>query len=236
MANNGTAPVTLTSLLLEAGPFGAVSWNSDGGGTVLPPGQPKSLVTELPEPLCLPDGSNRPASELTARLELAGEGPDTAAAPVSDDFGVLDRNLHEYCLEQPVRAIAAVELLPELHSNGAGSATIFLAITPAAEPSDLGATKVLRIERILGTTLLAADPAAPWPEGLQVRAGDPPRTLQLQVRPARCDPHAVAEDKVGTLLPLMVDVGGVKGTIKAAARPELKGAIHDFVSAACLPG
>ncbi|MFD8237495.1 hypothetical protein ACFV20_37220, partial [Streptomyces sp. NPDC059696] len=59
------------------------------------------------------------------------------------------------------------------------------------------------------------------------------QVVPLRIRPARCDPHAVAEDKVGTLLPLKVTVGKRNGLLKVAAPTELKGRIYDFVTAAC---
>ena len=81
-----------------------------------------------------------------------------------------------------------------------------LLITPrAAGPA--GEAASLTIVRVEGTPLLAEDPAVPWPGGVAVRAGGDVREIRLGIRPARCDPHAVAEDKVGTLLPLRVTVG-----------------------------
>ncbi|MCY1242619.1 hypothetical protein D9M72_555900 [compost metagenome] len=59
------------------------------------------------------------------------------------------------------------------------------------------------------------------------------RELSLRIRPARCDPHAVAEDKVGTLLPLRVDAGGRQGVLKVAAGAVLKARIYEFATAAC---
>lgn len=234
--NNSPGPVTVASVILDSGLFaGPVAWKADGDGTVLPPGQPKSLVTELPEPACAgPEGSTS-VPTLAARLELRGLGPVDATS-VTDPFGVLERNRAEQCLTESVKAIAAVELLPELQPGATGTATLRLAITPVAGDSVAPVPAELVIERVLETTLLAADPVAPWPEGIHVRPGDKPKTFTLQVRPARCDPHAVAEDKVGTLLPLAVSVGGQSGIIKVAAGQELKGAIHDFVSTACMPG
>jgi hypothetical protein len=53
------------------------------------------------------------------------------------------------------------------------------------------------------------------------------------VRPARCDPHAVAEDKVGTLLPVELEVGGATGVVKVAAPPALRADLYRFVAVAC---
>ena len=75
----------------------------------------------------------------------------------------------------------------------------------------------LTINGVGETTLLAEAPQAPWPHSVALRAGGPPVELRLGIRPARCDPHAVAEDKVGTLLPLRVSVAGREGVLKIDA-------------------
>lgn len=89
------------------------------------------------------------------------------------------------------------------------------------------------MDRVSGTPLIAEDPARPWPVGVEVRTGGPPAELHLSIRPARCDPHAVAEDKVGTLLPLHITVAGRSGIFKVDAGAELRPRIYDFVTAAC---
>lgn len=236
VTNNGPAPKTVTSVILDSGLYaGPVVWTSDGGGTVLPPGQPKSLVTELPEPECGNAESGSPAPDLVARLQLNGS-EQVQEATVSDAFGVLERNRAEHCLGLAVQEIAAVELLPGLQLEDPQVATLRLAITPRPRQPEAAGGPGLTIERILETTLLAGAGPAPWPEGMHIRTGDEQQIFLLPVRPARCDPHAVAEDKVGTLLPLEVSVNGQSGTIKVAAGAELKGAIHDFVGAACASG
>ncbi len=59
------------------------------------------------------------------------------------------------------------------------------------------------------------------------------REVRLGIRPARCDPHAVAEDKVGTLIPLRVTVAGRDGVLKVGAGAQLRGRIYDFITSAC---
>jgi hypothetical protein len=91
----------------------------------------------------------------------------------------------------------------------------------------------LVIDRIEETTLLAEAGQAPWPRSVTVRAGGAPAQVRLGIRPSRCDPHAVAEDKVGTLLPLQVRVAGREGILKIDAGSQLRARIYDFVTKAC---
>ena len=91
----------------------------------------------------------------------------------------------------------------------------------------------MTIASIAGTTLVAESAESPWPRNIRIVQGAPRIELRLRIRPARCDPHAVAEDKVGTLLPLNVSVGGREGQLKIAAGTALRGQIYDFVTSAC---
>jgi hypothetical protein len=150
----------------------------------------------------------------------------------ADPFGVLTRNHAELCLSRDAGRVAAFGLSPDLEvAPDARTAVVVLTVTPKAPAT--GAIRELAVERIDGTTLLAAAPDSPWPTDVTVTAGTAPTEFRLRIRPARCDAHAVAEDKVGTLLPVVVNVGGREGILKVAAGPALKGQIHDFVTAAC---
>jgi hypothetical protein len=149
---------------------------------------------------------------------------------------VLDRNNAEMCLAQAAAAVAGLRLEPELEvSADKRSAVLTLAITPRSIPGAVnpGAMGTLTINRIDGTTLLEEDQSGPWPRSVSVHAGGANQRFRLGIRPARCDPHAVADDKVGTLLPLRVSVGGRDGVLKIDAGALLRGRIHDFVSTAC---
>ena len=47
--------------------------------------------------------------------------------------------------------------------------------------------------------------------------------LELPLVPFRCDPHAVQEDKRGTIFTLDVATGGQTGVVNLAAPEEMKG-------------
>jgi hypothetical protein len=161
--------------------------------------------------------------------EFAPEQTLTAADP----YGVLTRNNAEMCLAAAADAVAGFRLDPGLEVSADGrTAVVRLLITPreAGPGAEAGSLAVVRID---GTTLLAEDTAVPWPRAVSVRAGGESYEYRLGIRPARCDPHAVAEDKVGTLLPLRVMAAGRDGVLKVDAGPLLRGRIYDFVTTAC---
>jgi hypothetical protein len=227
--------------------FGApVTWAAPTGGIELPPGQAKSLPAPLPAPVCgspaaarsEPGATSGAAGDARVSLRLAtaggtAPGPAAADATAADPFGVLARNNAEMCLAMEASAVATIRLAPELEVAADGrTAVVRLLVTPHAASGTAGAA-VLVIDRIGETTLLAEAPVAPWPREVTLRAGGPPVELRLGIRPARCDPHAVAEDKVGTLLPLQVRVADREGVLKVGAGGKLRGRIYDFVTTAC---
>ncbi|CAN7385271.1 hypothetical protein [Arthrobacter sp. LjRoot14] len=245
VSNTGSVPVSVLSAEVSTPLFPAgTAWQAPPEGTEVPPGQTKSLPARLPAPACGHPGIDEPQSAEGAR---AGPGSSPAEVtvsvrqgsataqerlPAADPFGVLARNHSELCFAQDAGQIADMGLAPELEVSADGrTAVVRLRVTPRA--AGAGGSRTLTIERIEGTTLLAEAPESPWPRGITVAAGTAPRELSLRIRPARCDPHAVAEDKVGTLLPLRVDAGGRQGVLKVAAGAVLKARIYEFATAAC---
>ena len=248
LTNNTAGPLTVLSAGVASPLFsGTIEWQPTPGGIELPPGQTKILPAQLRAPEC---GLRTAPADQGAAVELrvAGSGgppPDTTVpattvptttVPAADPYGVLERNNAEMCLAQAAAAVAGVRLEPELDvSVDQRSAVLTLVITPRSIPgaANPGAMGTLTINRIDGTTLLEEDQSAPWPRSVSVLAGGASQRFRLGIRPARCDPHAVADDKVGTLLPLRVSVGGRDGVLKIDAGALLRGRIHDFVSTAC---
>ncbi|MFJ5957357.1 hypothetical protein ACIQC5_15540 [Paenarthrobacter sp. NPDC092416] len=232
LTNTSDTPLTVTAARLDSALFdGEIVWTPANGSLELPPRQPKSVPVPLPPAACEP----APSGPIAAAVQYSAP-PDQnsreAKVEATDPFGVLTRNSDELCLASEAAAIASVVLDPGLEVAPDGStAVVRLVITPAA--TSAGSPQSLTIESIDGTTLLAEVPADPWPRNLTVPSGAVQQEVALRIRPARCDPHAVAEDKVGTLLPLRIQVGERHGLLKIAAPNDLRGRIYDFVTAAC---
>ncbi|WP_258073952.1 hypothetical protein [Arthrobacter sp. Y81] len=236
LSNTSSVRVTVLAADVSSTLFPAgAAWQAGPEGTEVPPGQTKSLPARLPAPSCQSPAEDAGARTVPAEATVSvrqGSKTSTVQMVAADPFGVLARNYEELCLARDAGSVAVFRLAPDLEvAADARTAVVRLTVTP--NEAGTGTIRELTIERIDGTTLLAAPPDSPWPSGVRVAAGTGPAEFRLRVRPARCDPHAVAEDKVGTLLPLLVNVGGREGTLKVAAGPALKGQIHDFVTAAC---
>ncbi|WP_254455291.1 hypothetical protein [Paenarthrobacter ureafaciens] len=233
LTNTSGSPVTVSGVDLRSGLFQqAITWRPENGQLELPPNQPKSLPASLPEPRCGSHTGEPPAT--TIHYARAINEQRQLSTGANDSFGVLQRNSDELCLAKEAAAVASIALAPELDVAPDGrTAVVRLVITPyrTATPN-----QTLVIESIGGTTLLAEQPSDPWPRDVAITAAADARVLSLRVRPARCDPHAVAEDKVGTLLPLNVAIGNRQGALKVPAPADLRGRIRDFVTAACSAG
>ena len=91
------------------------------------------------------------------------------------------------------------------------------------------------IDRVLGTTLLTAEDGTDWPlgaRGRDRRRAD--QTISLAVRPARCDAHAIADDKRGTILPFEITTSdGRTGRIDRSSGDTLKAELYDYVTERC---
>ena len=238
LTNTTAGAVTVLAAGLTSPLFaGTIEWPATPGGIELPPGQTKILRAQLRAPECGIQTAG-PGEGAVVELQLSGTrgtGP-AATLPASDPYGVLARNNVELCLAQAAAAVAGIRLEPELEvSADAQSAVLGLTITPRSTPGAVnpGSTGTLTINWIEGTTLLDEDRAAPWPRSVSVLPGGASQHYRLGIRPARCDPHAVADDKVGTLLPLRVSAAGRDGILKIDAGAELRGRIYEFVTAAC---
>jgi len=69
---------------------------------------------------------------------------------------------------------------------------------------------------------------------LTVDAASSPSTIRLLVVPARCDPHAVAEDKRGTFFPLEVQTSeGASGRIYVPVSDEVRASLYEFFGDYC---
>jgi hypothetical protein len=241
LTNNSSRTITVQAAGLATPLFAAgIGWRASPDGAGIPAGQAKSLPAHLTAANCAAGtGTGSPGTgaqvpvSVTVRLSPGGA---QESLPATDPFGVLLRNNTEQCLARDAGSVAAIGLGPALDISGDGQGALLrLSIRPSVRtpPEQQSGASRLVIERIDGTPLLAEDPARPWPLNLTVDAGGSAQELELGIRPARCDPHAVAEDKVGTVIPLRIRVGARTGVLKIAADRDLRGRILDFVTAAC---
>ncbi|MBT1004109.1 hypothetical protein KIH31_16095 [Paenarthrobacter sp. DKR-5] len=226
LTNTAASPLAVLAASLEADSNdGTMTWPPDPGGAEIPPGQTLSLPLALSASRC---ASTTTAATAQVRIR-DGARQQTLLLPAADPHNVLDRNRSEDCVARAVAAVAAVAFTDELTvSADGGSARLHLGIRPA------GGDGSFTVTHIASTPLLS--PAGMWPVGWSVAGSSPPRTLDLGIVPARCDAHALAEDKVGTVFRFTVRAGSTQGVMLVPASPLLKTRLYGFVAAACRRG
>lgn len=138
------------------------------------------------------------------------------------------------CLHQNLDATVAIATARVESDGTVGSpGRLIFSLTPA------GGDHTATLDTVRSTILISLlDPAGTHVEAIplaQALSGaDEPRELSFPIAPAgRCDPHAVAEDKVGTLFPIEVTVDGVSGRVRLPSSQEFRGQVYAFVESYC---
>ncbi len=228
--SNGTdAPLTVTRAALDSSRFATPAvWDRP---QVVPAGAARDLRVQLTEPVCGEPVEDSVVLEFTLDDGRTG----TATLVPSDETGRLDAINAEDCLGEAVAAIAtiaaadAVEWMP----GARAPATLDLIVTPTGAPG------TLTVNFAKGTVLLSLVDAT----GVEVYdlpvdelfdSGSGPGVIRLSIIPARCDPHAVAEDKRGTFFPLEVETSlGAAGRIYVPVSDEVRSSLYEFFGDYC---
>ncbi|ANC32178.1 hypothetical protein [Isoptericola dokdonensis] len=166
----------------------------------------------------------------TAAASAAASGIEVEV-PVTDPLGRLAAVHAEVCAERLVATGARLEVggveAAEVEGRGGGRAAglrVTVVVTPVVGGPDV------QVVHVTGTTLLTpAGGATTWSGDAVVPADG---VVVLDALPARCDPHAVGEDKRGTFLPVVATVDGAEQPVvylpmTDAGRAAVYDAIHD---------
>jgi len=193
------------------------------GGTV-------NVRVQLPEMAC--DAPAGAESVATLELETGGTAR-TVTAPAAEVFPFLADLYRRECVAQAVTGVADIALSAFTPSAAGSAATLELSIEPKP-----GADAGVALTGIRETNLLTftgvRDGALPLDVPLAGAATA--QTIALPVLPSRCDPHAVQEDKRGTVFTIDVAVDGAPGQFTLAADAEMRGRILAWVTAWCGAG
>jgi hypothetical protein len=166
---------------------------------------------------------------LTYRL---GDGPVTVSTgPADDVYGAIGLIADRDCAQTTLSTAADVTVgTPSVDGRGMDS-VLRLPVTMAPT----GKASGVRFAGFESTVLFrqTADSAADV--SVPLDAGDPTTTQVLAVVPTRCDPHALAEDKVGTLFGVRVRATGLAGDAEfyLPLTQAQRTALHDFFGTHC---
>jgi len=222
--NRGENPLTIARATLASTYFEVpLVWAGESPSTVLP-GRALDLRVAIPGVLCDADS---PGAAVT--LELADAVVELVP---TDPYDLVERLHRNACHVSTVAAVAALtaERLVNPPSLPA-AAELVVSVQPT------GATGVIVLESVLGTTLLSpSSGGVGLPELVldQSISAEGPLEVRIPIVPNRCDAHALAEDKVGTRIPLIVTAAdGTTGRITLAASDDLREQMYSYYSAYC---
>lgn len=194
VTNTSASPATLTGASFTSPVLdGPADWAAPRPAT-LAPGRTVDLPVFLPALRCV-DGIHAPEATLTV------DGTATTF-PVDDRLDVLSAAGATACDEEELSSVVRVSAAA-VTAGPDGTIALRLAVEPAQNGDGTAELVALR-----GTVLLRFAEGAEAPLGTVVAVGDPSSSIDVAVVPQRCDAHAIAEDKVGTLFDLVARVDG----------------------------
>lgn len=235
VANTSSADLRVLEATLTSDQFAAAAtWDARERGTLVRAGSTVDLPVTVPTAAC---GSGDPVHRVTLEFETADGDRAVTEVEVVERFDQLVQLRAQDCLAASVAAVATFTLAqePTVQEHG-GTRMIALPLTVAPTGSD-GSVLV----RSMSSTVLlsfADRETGAATDGVvldrTVVGSAPSSTITLLLLPARCDPHVVTEDKVGTVFAIAVSApDGGSGTMLVRADDAVKAAIYDAIAELC---
>lgn len=192
----------------------------EGRTSRVPPGGTVDVRVQLPPMAC--DGDE---GSMTVLLDLGDAAVERSLPDGLDVIGPL----HEReCLAARVTDAAALSFASFEPSPPGVPASLVLSVEPSGDGSvefrGIQTTNLLTFEGTAGDTYLL---------GLEISPSSEATTVALPLVPFRCDPHAVQEDKRGTVFTLEIALDGEPGEIELAAPEDMRGRMLTWVADWC---
>ena len=201
--------------------------------STIAPGRTVGIRVQLPDVAC----DHEIAAGATVKPKVIfdyslGDASGLAVAGIDDPLDFVGP-LHERdCRAQAVEDAAHVSFTDFDPSPPGEPATLVLGVAPTGRGeallSGIQTTNLITFGDAGGATIET------YPIGMEVLEDSAGMTeVHLPIVPLRCDPHAVQEDKRGTIFDVEVEVDGVPGEIELAASEDLRGEILTWVADWC---
>jgi len=197
--------------------------------STLAPGAVADVRVQLADVAC--DAPDEAEATVTLHYRWGDDDADAVAtAPIVDAVPFVAALHANECLQVEAEQSARIAFGRFTPSPPGEPAALELVVTPA---EGIGALRILGIrETNLLTTPDVEDSVHPLDID-QTGADRSAVTVELPILPARCDAHAVQEDKRGTVFRVLVEVDGRAGSFDLAATPEMRGEILGWIAEWC---
>ncbi len=208
---------------------GAVSRVATRDSTIAP-GRSVGIRVQLPPVAC--EDVDRDASPVIEFAYTLGDTGGQAIAEIEDPLGFIPPLHERECRVVLLSAAADVAFTAFAPSPAGEPATHELTVTPTGA----GGAGIRSIQTTNLLTFAAGngDTADAHALDVELVAGETaPVIVPLPLVPLRCDPHAVQEDKRGTIFDLEIEIDGEPGEIELAASEDLRGRILTWVAQWC---
>lgn len=220
VTNTSTSSATVTAASLFSPVLEVpADWDAERP-TTLAPGRTVDLPVLLPAVRCVD------AAAAAAEGTLTIDGTPTMVSVV-DALHVLARLSATACDRDDLASVVRVTA-SGAESGPDGSIVLHLAVEPARTGEGSAELVALR-----GTVLLRFASGSEAPLDVTVAAGDAPSRIDVTVVPQRCDAHAIAEDKVGTLFDLVARVDEREVVIPLHRSKDVADALLVLTARAC---
>ncbi len=228
VTNHGDVALTIVGLALDSPAF-ATPIERDRSSTI-PAGATRDLALTLPAPSCAGDDT-MPEATLTVALDT-GESA-LVRVTTTDRLGQWAVWHADACFAAAVaeRVHLDVRRVPALDDLAAGVIGLEIVAT-ALQPG-------VALVALTDTVLFTVDAATGHPARLSVLAlnlalsDGETRVVPVRLSAARCDAHAIAEDKQGTFFALELALGDDRGVATIAADDATRLQLYDAFSALC---
>lgn len=195
---------------------------AEADGTSIAAGATRTLRAVLTEPTC----NERPPDDVV-RVTLA-DGTDIELEP-GDPYGQIATLTDRACALAAVQAVASLSWSPL--ERGEGTATLTLTLTP------VGAGE-LQLQSVAATPLFVlvdADGTQRAEQPLDAVVSQPigARDISFTITPGRCDAHAIAEDKQGTIFRFALLIDDEPMQVDLAVDDALRADLLTFAAETC---
>jgi hypothetical protein len=228
VTNDSTSAITIDRAALRSPRLGdGTAWTRPAE---IAPGTTTNLAVSLGDARCDP-GLGAGGERVDLRFAVPDGGSGSATVTPRDPFDAISTIIAQDCAQEVAAETVSIELGGDLRvedRDGHPVALLDVTLAPTGAGSPVTVVSVGRTIMLQPASLEQG-----WPVGETVTATSAPVTLTLDIVPANCRLHTVAEDKRGTYFPITVDTYAGEGLFYLPASTAVKERFYAYIADYC---